>query len=86
MPQKQVTPLRNAEDLVEANEWLFNRQREGKIDAKSADGLNTTLKNSFNLLVKVPMDLLKLTIQARIKKVEIDIPRYLPGQVKSGND
>jgi len=84
MPQKQVTPLRNAEDLVEANEWLFNRQREGQIDAKSADGINTTLKNSFQLLVKVPMDLLKLTIQARIKKVEIDIPRYLPGQVKSG--
>ena len=69
--------LRTVGDLIEAHEWLFNEQREGKIDPKTADALNTTLKGSVYLNAKMRLDVAKIMVQAQIKK--IDIPaRYLP--------
>lgn len=74
---KRPTHLRTIGDLVSAHEWLFNQQREGKIDPKTADALNTTLKGSVYLNAKLRLDMAKIMVQAQIKK--IDIPeRYLP--------
>ena len=74
---KRPTHLRTIGDLVSAHEWLFNEQREGKIDPKTADALNTTLKGSVYLNAKLRLDMAKIMVQAQIKK--IDIPeRYLP--------
>lgn len=69
--KKKIT-LRTVEDLVDANEWMFNRQNSGQLDAKSADAMNTTLKGQKSLLVDIPMSLLKLAVTAQIKKVKID--------------
>lgn len=74
---RRPTHLRTIGDLVSAHEWLFNQQREGKIDPKTADALNTTLKGSVYLNAKLRLDMAKIMVQAQIKK--IDIPeRYLP--------
>lgn len=62
--------LRTIPELTEAHEWLFNRQRNGKIDAKTADALNTTLKGAVYLNGKLKLDMAKLFIQAQIKKIE----------------
>jgi hypothetical protein len=65
--------LRTVEDLRVAYEDLYNRQNNGELDAKASDGLNTTLKGSTYLNVKLPMDLAKIYVQAAIKKVDIPI-------------
>lgn len=61
--------LRNLDDLVGAHEWLFNQQKENKIDAKTADALNTTLKGQTYILGKLRLDYAKLLVQAQIKKI-----------------
>jgi hypothetical protein len=63
--------LRNLDDLVGAHEWLFNQQRENKIDAKTADALNTTLKGQTYILGKLRLDYAKLFVQSQIKKINI---------------
>ena len=63
--------LKTIPDLVVAHEWLFNEQRAGKIDAKTADALNTTLKGSVYLNGKLKLDAAKLVIQAQIKKLDV---------------
>ena len=71
--QQQEMPkiqLRTIPQLTEAHEWLFNRQRSGKIDAKTADALNTTLKGAVYLNGKLKLDAAKLFLQAQIKKIE----------------
>lgn len=68
-------PLRTIEDLTNAHEWLFNRQKDGRIDSKTADALNTTLKGSVFLNAKLKLDAAKIYMQAMIKK--IDIPKGL---------
>ena len=76
-PTTMKTKLRTVPDLIEAHEWLFNQQRDGHIDPKTADALNTTLKGSVYLNAKLRLDMAKIMVQAEIKK--IDIPdRYLP--------
>ena len=70
--------LRSVEDLTEAHEWLFNAQRTGTIDAKTADALNTTLKGSLYLLARLKLELAKLMIQCKIKKLQMPAG-LLPG-------
>jgi hypothetical protein len=74
-PESKKMGLRTAAEIVDANEWLFNMQKDNKIDPKTADALNTTLKNSIYLNVKLRMDAAKLWMTAQIKK--IDIPKGL---------
>lgn len=74
---EQPTKLRSINEITEALEWLFNEQKEGRIDPKIADGLNTTLKGITYLRAKLPLDAAKIFVQAKTKK--IDIPSgYLP--------
>jgi hypothetical protein len=63
--------LRNLDDLVSAHEWLFNQQKENKIDGKTADALNTTLKGQTYILGKLRLDYAKLFMQSQIKKIQI---------------
>ena len=63
--------LKTPNELVEAHEWLFNQQRDGKIDSKTADALNTTLKGQVYLVGRLKLDYAKLWIQSQVKKLEI---------------
>ena len=71
--------LRTVEDINAALEDLYERQRDGNVDAKAADGMNTTIKGAMALNVKLPMDALKIFVQASIKKVII--PQKLRAQL-----
>jgi hypothetical protein len=78
-------PLKTIPDLITAHEWLFNAQRNGLIDGKTADGLNTTLKGVNYLRAKLPMDAAKLMVQAKIKKIDIPdglLPASIADSVK----
>lgn len=66
---KMVMPLRTVADLVEAHEWMFHQQRNGQIDAKTADAMNTTLKGQTYLVAKLGMEAAKLYLNSQIKKV-----------------
>jgi len=68
---REFFQLRSIEDLTTAGEWLFNKQRSGSIDAKAADGMNTTLKNQIYLTAKLRLDAAKIILAAKIKKVDI---------------
>ena len=68
---KQQYPLKTPEDISAAYERLYNRQLNGEVDAKSVDGMNTTLKGSTYLNVKLKMDYLKMFLTAAIKKVDM---------------
>lgn len=72
---KAPVRLRTADEINDAYEYLFNKQRDGEIDSKQADALNTTLKGATYLRVKLRMDLLKIVVQAAQKK--IIIPEHL---------
>lgn len=63
--------LRTIEDLTNAHEFVFNKQKNGLIDAKTADGMNTTLKGATYLNGKLRMDAAKLWLHAQIKKVAL---------------
>lgn len=63
--------LRTVDDLVSAHEWLFEQQRAGKIDGKTADAMNTTLKGQSYLVGKLRLDALKLYMMAQVKKIQI---------------
>ncbi|MDP3703757.1 MAG: hypothetical protein U1C74_15945 [Phenylobacterium sp.] len=69
--------LRDIDGLNDAHEYLFNRQAAGKMDGKMADGLNTTLKGSVYLNVKLKMEAFKLNIMAHKAKMEVP-PLMLP--------
>lgn len=71
-PIKSKVNLRSVTDLVEFNEMLINKQQNGEIDSKTADAINTTVKGQKALLVDLPMSILKLAVQAQIKKMQID--------------
>lgn len=63
--------LRTIEDLTNAHEFVFNKQKNGQIDAKTADGMNTTLKGAVYLNGKLKMDAAKLWLHAQVKKVTL---------------
>lgn len=65
--------LRSIDDLSTAHEWLINKQRNGEIDSKTADAMNTTLKGAVYLNGKLRMDYAKLWLHAQIKKVEMPV-------------
>lgn len=69
--------LRSIEDLQNAYEELYNRQRDNKIDAKAVDGMNTTLKGATYLAAGLRMKLVDIYLKAQIKKLEIP-PVMLP--------
>lgn len=73
--QKRQFGTKTMSGINEAVEWIFNKQINGEIDGKTADGLNTTIKSAIYLNVKLRMDYLKMILQANIKK--IDLPEGL---------
>lgn len=75
--KEQDIKLRTIADLSNAHEWLINKQRNGEIDSKTADAMNTTLKGAVYLNGKLKMDYAKLIVQAQIKKIQIP-PDMLP--------
>lgn len=75
--QDEQIRLRTIDDLTNAHEWLFNQQKGGTIDAKTADALNTTLKGATYLRAKLRLDAAKIILQASIKKITVP-PNLLP--------
>ena len=69
-PQKHV-PLRTVGDIISAQEQVYNAIQNGSLDSKTADALNTTLKGATYLLAKLRLDVAKLLVQAKIKKIEL---------------
>lgn len=67
----QPKPLRTVDDITTALEELYEKQRSGQMDPKTADAMNTTLKGVMYLRVKMKMEMFKLVIQSQIKKLEI---------------
>lgn len=78
---KKVIKLRTTDDLAAAYEWLFEQQTNGQIDPKQAHLVLATLKGQVYLLGKLPLDMARLILQAKIKEQEIQ--KFLPkiGQV-----
>lgn len=70
MADEETMKLRTIRDLTNAHEWLFNKQRDGQIDAKTADALNTTLKGATYLNARLKLDYAKVILAAKVKKVE----------------
>jgi hypothetical protein len=81
-PKKPVMnrELRTVADLMTAGEDLYNRLDSGGIDAKTADAMNTVLKSQRYFVAELPMQTLKITVAAMIKKVHIPegLRRALP--------
>ena len=73
----RVFHLRDIDGLNDAHEYVFNKQAAGQLDGKTADGLNTTLKGSVYLNVKLKMEAFKLNIMAYKAKMEVP-PIMLP--------
>lgn len=74
MPEKKekvVMPLRTVADISDAQEWLFNSQRDGVIDTKTADGMNTTLKGVVYLKATLPLKIFEAMVRAQIKKINV---------------
>lgn len=69
--EKAVMPLRTVADISDAQEWLFNSQREGVIDTKTADGMNTTLKGVVYLKATLPLKIFEAMVRAQIKKINV---------------
>lgn len=63
--------LRTREGLNEAIEFVYQEQKDGRLDAKSADALNTTIRTSMELNVKLPMKLFDTVVKARLKKLDL---------------
>lgn len=72
---RSFTPLKTVADLASAQEWLFNEQKNGMIDSRTADGLNTTLKGCMYLKATLPLKIFEAMIRASVKKV--DVPQGL---------
>jgi hypothetical protein len=62
--------LRSIDELSSAHEWLFEQSRNGRIDNKTADVLNTTLKGATFLNGKLKLEYAKLYMQSQVKKFE----------------
>jgi len=79
MAEKEGAPmrLRSVDELQTALEVIFNQQRAGKLDGKTADGLNTTLKGAIYLGPKLHMEAAKLYILAQKAKIQLP-PMMLP--------
>ena len=81
--KKEKFNLRTVEGMNYAHEWLFNQQVAGKVDNKSADAMNTTLKGSMYLNGKLKLDAAKLFYNAAVKKIELPVAdifsEILPG-------
>ncbi len=75
MADRKTFKLRSLDDVNEAQEWLFNEQRDGAMDTKRADGMNTTLKGCQGLL-KLRMEAWKLWVTMQTKKLG-KVPRSL---------
>lgn len=63
--------LRTIGELNEANEYILHQLREGKLDGKLADGMNTAVKAGVYLNVKLRMDAFKILAQTRMKKIDM---------------
>ena len=73
--KKPIRQVRTIEQISAVLEELLAKQDAGLLDAKAADGLNTTIRGIMHLHVDVPVGLLKVYVQSRAKK--IDIPEAL---------
>jgi hypothetical protein len=63
--------LRTLDEIAAAHEWLFEQTRAGRMDNKTADVLNTTLKGVVYLHGKLPLEYQRLYVQAQIKKLDV---------------
>jgi hypothetical protein len=63
--------LRTRGGMNDALQWVFEKQRDGQIDAKSADALNTTIKTAMELNVKLPLKAADIFFKSKLKKIEI---------------
>lgn len=70
-PAGKRQALRSVDDLREALEDLYNRQRDGQLDAKASDGMNTTIKGAIYLNVTLPLKAFDIYVKSQIKKVAI---------------
>lgn len=68
--------LRSISDIAEAHEDVYNMALTGKLDNKTVDALNTTLKGQTYLLGKLRLDAAKIIVTASVKKINID--KFLP--------
>lgn len=65
--------LETFQDIIRAHEYIFNMQTQGRIDAKTADALNTTLKGAVYLHGTLKINYARLLLQAKIKKVDLPV-------------
>lgn len=70
---KVFMPLKTITDLNNAMEWLWNEQRVGAIDSRSADALNTTLKGAMYLRATLPLKVFEAMVRAQIKKINVPV-------------
>lgn len=75
--QVKTVSLRTPEEVNNAQTEVFILVRDGKIDTKTADVLNTCLKNSTYLAAKLPMQVLDLFMRSSAKRMSIP-KRFLP--------
>lgn len=69
--------LQTIEGLSDAHAYVFNRQKTGDIDPKTADSMNTTLKGLLYLQGKLKIEAAKLYILSQTKHIQIP-PELLP--------
>ena len=83
--EKGPTQIRTIDQISEQQEWLLWAQREGRIDSKAGDALNTTLKGIMELRVKIPIKYVDMMLKASIKKVALPkLPKgLLPAELES---
>ncbi len=63
--------LRTVNDLIAANEGLYNKHLNGEMDAKNLDAANTIIKSQAYLVGKLRMDYAKLVLLAQTKKLNM---------------
>ena len=80
MAAKERVQLRSVNDLIQANENLYNKHINGELDAKNLDAANTIIKSQSYLVGKLRMDYAKLVLLAQTKKLAMPdevLPRLI---------
>jgi hypothetical protein len=80
MATKERVELKTVNDLIRANENLYNKHISGELDAKNLDAANTIIKSQSYLVGKLRMDYAKLVLLAQTKKLNMPddvLPRLL---------
>jgi hypothetical protein len=59
------------EGLNDAIQFVYEQQRDGRIDPKTADALNTTIRTSLKLNAELPLKLFDIAVKAQMKKISL---------------